>query len=111
MESKIFLEGDAINWEDQGGGVSRQILGYDDQLMMVKVKFAKGSEGSAHSHHHSQTTYVVSGKFEFRVGEEKKTISQGDAVYISPGVVHSALCIDEGILIDAFSPLREDFLK
>jgi quercetin dioxygenase-like cupin family protein len=111
MESKIFLEGDAINWEDQGGGISRQILGYNDQIMMVKVKFIRGSAGSAHSHRHSQTTYVESGKFEFTVGEEKKTIVKGDAVYISPDVAHSALCIEEGILIDAFSPMRKDFIN
>jgi quercetin dioxygenase-like cupin family protein len=111
MESKTFLNENDLNWEDQGGGISRCILGYNDHLMMVKVKFCKGSVGSAHSHHHSQTTYVESGKFEFTVGDEKKIITKGDAVLISPDVVHSALCIEEGILIDAFSPMREDFLK
>jgi quercetin dioxygenase-like cupin family protein len=110
MESKVFLNGHDLIWEDQGGGVSRSILGYNDQLMMVKVKFGKGSSGSAHSHRHSQTTCVESGKFEFTVGEEKKIICQGDAVYIRPDVIHSALCIEEGTLIDAFSPMREDFI-
>jgi len=111
MESKVFLPGNDSKWEDVGGGVSRQILAYNDHIMMVKVKFGTDSSGSAHSHTHSQTTYVESGKFEFTVGEEKKIISQGDAVYIRPDVIHSAICIEEGILIDAFSPVREDFLK
>jgi quercetin dioxygenase-like cupin family protein len=110
MESKTFLNENDLKWEDQGGGVSRCILGYNDRIMMVKVKFGKGSAGSAHSHHHSQTTYVASGKFEFTVGEEKMTIITGDAVYIKPGIIHSALCLEEGILIDVFSPAREDFL-
>jgi quercetin dioxygenase-like cupin family protein len=101
MESKTFLNENDLKWEDQGGGVSRCILGYNDRIMMVKVKFGKGSAGSAHSHHHSQTTYV---------GEVKMTIITGDAVYIKPGIIHSALCLEEGILIDVFSPAREDFL-
>ena len=110
MASRTFLNVNDLNWEDQGGGISRCILGYDDRIMMVKVKFGKGAAGSPHSHHHSQTTYVESGKFEFTVGQEKSIITKGDAVYIRPDVIHSATCLEEGILIDAFSPMREDFI-
>ena len=110
MQSKVFLKGDEMKWEELGGGVSRQIMGFNPQIMMVKVKFNKGSVGSPHQHFHSQATYVASGKFEFTIGEEKTTITQGDAVYIKPNIMHSALCLEEGILIDVFSPVREDFL-
>ena len=110
MESKTFFKGNEMKWDEMGGGVSRQIMGFNTQIMMVKVKFDKGSLGSSHHHFHSQTTYVVSGKFEFTAGEEKMTITQGDAVYLKPNIPHSALCIEEGILIDVFSPMREDFL-
>jgi quercetin dioxygenase-like cupin family protein len=110
MESKFFLSEDEIKWEQLGGGVSRQILGFNTQIMMVKVKFKKESVGSLHQHFHSQTTYVGAGKFEFTIGDEKRTIRQGDAVYIKPNIPHSALCLEEGILIDVFSPVREDFL-
>jgi quercetin dioxygenase-like cupin family protein len=110
MESKVFLKGNEMNWEELGGGVSRQIMGYNTQIMMVKVKFKKDSLGSSHHHFHSQTTYVASGKFEFSIGDEKMTIIEGDAVYIKPNIIHSALCIEEGILIDVFSPVREEFL-
>ena len=110
MQSKVFLKGNEMKWEELGGGVSRQIMGFNPQIMMVKVKFNKGSVGSPHQHFHSQATYVASGKFEFTIGEEKTTITQGDAVYIKPNIMHSALCLEEGILIDVFSPVREDFL-
>jgi quercetin dioxygenase-like cupin family protein len=110
MQSKVFLKGNEMKWEELGGGVSRQIMGFNPQIMMVKVKFNKGSLGSPHQHFHSQATYVASGKFEFTIGEEKTTITQGDAVYIKPNIMHSALCLEEGILIDVFSPVREDFL-
>jgi quercetin dioxygenase-like cupin family protein len=110
MESKTFLLENEMKWEELGGGVSRQITGFNTQIMMVKVKFNKGSIGSPHHHFHSQTTYVAAGTFEFTVGEEKQLIQQGDAVYIKPNILHSALCIEEGLLIDVFSPVREDFL-
>ena len=110
MESKFFMHESTMQWEELGGGVSRQILGFNTQIMMVKVKFNKGSIGSLHQHFHSQTTYVAAGAFEFSIGDETQIIRQGDAVYIKPNILHSTVCIEDGILIDVFSPVREDFL-
>ena len=42
---------------------------------------------------------------------EKKIVEAGDGVYIEPNLLHSAVCLEEGILIDTFSPVREDFLS
>jgi quercetin dioxygenase-like cupin family protein len=108
--SEIFLPAKEMDWEDLGGGVSRKILGWDNQVMMVKVKFEKGAEGAPHQHFHTQTTYVAKGKFEFTVDGEKKTVEYGDGLYIPPNLVHGAVCLEEGVLIDVFSPVREDFL-
>ncbi|MBS1564980.1 MAG: cupin domain-containing protein, partial [Bacteroidetes bacterium] len=41
---------------------------------------------------------------------EKKILSAGDAYYIPPHVLHGAVCIEDGVLIDVFSPMREDFI-
>lgn len=99
-----------MEWEELGGGVSRKFLGFDNQIMMVHVKFEKGALGSPHSHFHTQATYVVSGSFEFEIDGEKKVVNAGDGVYIQPNLLHSAVCLEAGILIDTFSPVREDFL-
>jgi len=99
-----------MEWEVLGGGVSRKFLGYDNQIMMVQVKFNKGALGSPHQHFHTQATYVVSGKFEFTIDGQKQVVEGGDGVYIEPNLLHSAICLEEGMLIDTFSPVREDFL-
>jgi quercetin dioxygenase-like cupin family protein len=109
--SERFIQTGNSDWEILGGGVSRQILGYDNQIMMVKVKFEKGAVGAPHTHFHTQTTYCAVGKFEFTVDGEKRIINVGDGVYIEPNLMHGALCLEEGMLIDVFSPVREDFLK
>ncbi|HBT85201.1 MAG: cupin domain-containing protein [Fermentimonas sp.] len=108
--SEVFLYKNEIEWEPAGEGVRRQIMGYDKQIMLVKVEFQKGAIGSAHSHPHTQSTYVVSGVFEFTINGVTKTVSEGDGLYIAPDVVHGTKCIEPGILIDAFSPMREDFI-
>lgn len=108
--SDVFMFEKDIEWESAGEGVTRQIVGYDGQVMMVKVKFEKGGIGTAHTHYHTQVTYVVSGKFEFTVGKEKKIVKAGDALYIAPDVMHGCICLEPGLLIDCFSPMRADFI-
>jgi len=110
MSDNLFFNTRTMDWEDLGGGVSRQIMGYDDKIMLVKVKFEKGSIGKANAHFHSQTSYVVSGNFELTIGDNKQVLLEGDSFYIPPHVIHGAVCLETGILIDVFSPVRQDFL-
>ena len=67
-------------------------------------------EGALHHHPHTQITYVVSGRFEFTVGGEKKVVGAGDSMLKKDGVEHGCVCLEEGILLDIFSPMREDFV-
>ena len=78
--------------------------------MRVKVDFAEGGIGYQHEHYHSQVTYVESGVFDFTIGDDTTTVKGGDSVYIPPNVLHGAICTKAGILIDVFSPIREDFM-
>ena len=103
--------GDEVAWETVGEGVRRQIMGYDDKIMLVNVEFDKGGIGPMHQHYHSQVTYVISGQFDLTIGDETRRMKGGDAFYIPPNVLHGAICVEKGILIDVFSPIREDFMK
>ncbi len=108
--SETFLYEKGKQWEPAGEGVTRQIMGYDGQVMLVKVKFEKGAIGTPHTHYHTQTTYVASGKFEFTVNGETKIVEAGDGIYMEPDVLHGCTCLEAGVLIDCFSPMRADFL-
>lgn len=110
-QSEKYILTEGMEWQELGGGVSRKMLGYDNQIMMVLVKFEKGALGSPHSHFHTQATYVISGKFEFEIDGEKQVVKGGDGVYIEPNLLHSAVCLEAGMLLDTFSPVREDFLS
>lgn len=108
--SKEFVLDQDLEWEEVGEGVKRKIMTFDDKIMLVKVRFETGGEGYKHEHYHSQVTYVESGEFEFSIGDETKVVKGGDSVYIPPHVLHGAICTKEGVLIDVFSPIREDFM-
>jgi len=97
-------------WEPVAEGLSRQIMGHDGKLMLVKAKFETGAVGQMHKHYHSQVTYVESGEFKMTIGDDIRIIKRGDSFYIPPHVMHGCVCTKPGILIDVFSPAREDFL-
>lgn len=108
---KVFIENRDIPWEEVDKGMKRKIMAYDDKLMVVKVEFEKGGIGVLHQHYHSQITHVESGRFEVQINGEKKILAAGDAFYIPPNVIHGAVCLEAGVLIDVFSPMREDFIE
>jgi len=108
--AQVFIDNDDISWEQVGDGVKRKIMAYDDKLMLVKVHFEKGGVGSLHQHYHSQITHVESGVFEVEIDGKKKELNAGDAFYIPPHLMHGAVCKEAGVLIDVFSPMREDFM-
>jgi quercetin dioxygenase-like cupin family protein len=108
--SDNFIEECLHSWEEMGSGVVRQIAGYDSNIMLVKVKFISGGIGAMHHHFHSQSSFVASGKFEVSIKGETKILHGGDSFYVEPDAPHGVFCLEEGLLIDAFSPAREDFL-
>lgn len=107
----LFIEDKDIQWETPDPGIRRKVMAYNEQLMLVKVEFQKGAIGALHEHYHSQISHVESGVFEITIDGEKRVLKAGDAYYIPPHVVHGALCLEPGVLIDVFSPHREDFIK
>lgn len=111
QKGKEFINDSEIDWEELGGGLKRKIMSYDDNLMMVKVAFEKGGLGTLHSHFHTQMSYIDSGAFEITIGDKTGVLKKGDAYYIPPNIVHGALCLEAGVLVDIFTPLREDFIS
>jgi len=109
--AKVFIENADIPWQEMAPGVKRKIMAYDEILMVVKVAFEAGGIGAPHQHYHTQITHVESGVFQVEIGDEKKLLAAGDAFYIPPNIMHGAVCIEAGVLIDVFSPMREDFVN
>lgn len=94
-----------------GENVTRQVLSDHPNLMVVAFRFAaEGAVGDLHNHPHIQSTYVESGRFTFTLGDEKKEVSAGDSFVIPSGLTHGCICLEPGVLVDNFTPRRDDFL-
>ena len=97
--------------KELGGGVRRRVLSHGEAMMAVEVDFDEGSVGAMHTHPHVQISYVLEGRFEATIGDEKRIISVGDTYYTLPDVPHGVVCLEKGRLLDVFTPERKDFLK
>ncbi len=111
MQTENFVFGDDIPLEDVAPGVKRQIMAYSDDIMLVKAIFEKGAEGYRHEHYQSQIAFIESGVFDVFVDGETKRLKAGDCFLMPPHVMHGAICVEAGVLLDMFSPIREDFFE
>ncbi len=110
-KNQQYVDYDKVVTEQAADGVVRRVLAYTDGLMCVENTFDIGAIGALHSHPHTQITYVVSGVFEFEIEGEKHTVKKGDTLYKSSDQIHGCVCKEQGILLDIFTPMREDFIN
>ncbi len=107
---KPFIAANDIAWEKVDAGVERKVLGHDDEVMMVCVRFEQGAIGSLHHHVHRQISYIESGRFEITIDGNMQELKQGDCFFVAPNLVHGVKAIEAGTLVDIFAPARKDFL-
>ncbi len=109
--SKVFVKQENVIAESVADGLTRKILAYNDDIMMVQAFFKKGAVGVRHSHPHRQVTYVEKGIFEVEIDGKKEILRPGDSFMVPAHVEHGAVALADGILIDVFTPARTDFLN
>lgn len=106
----VFVSDAAVEWEDLGGGVRRKVLGYDGTMMMTRVAFEAGAVGALHSHPHHQCAVVESGTFDVTIEGRTQRLGPGDGYIVPSNAVHGVVAVEPGVLLDVFTPIREDFL-
>lgn len=109
------MESNVVRYQDTKAesvdvGVTRRILAYLPQQMVVEVCFEKGARGTVHAHPHTQCTYVLKGEFLFTIQGMERLVRAGDTLAFAPHEAHGCLCKEQGALIDVFAPMREDFI-
>ncbi|MGL5445781.1 MAG: cupin domain-containing protein [Rhabdaerophilum sp.] len=109
--SAPFAHSAECPWEPTDPGVKRQILAHGPELMLVRVVFEAGAIGPLHQHPHIQNSYIESGRFEITIAGETRELGVGDSFYVPGNVLHGAKALEAGCLIDAFNPMRAEFIR
>lgn len=104
------LNWSAIPVQHPAEGIERQML-VGEQMMICRFRFAPFLVTPEHTHPHEQMSLVVSGHVRFLIEGEEHVAGPGDVLHFVPNCVHGATMLDEEVvLIDIFTPVREDFL-
>jgi quercetin dioxygenase-like cupin family protein len=112
---QLHLQPQHTDWnsipvEQLEDGIERQMI-VGEKVMICRLRFAPNIVTPAHDHPHEQVTLVEQGRVLFTMGDEQRIAKAGDVLHFPSGTWHGATMLDEGvILIDIFSPIREDFL-
>ena len=97
-------------WIDIAPGVHRRTIASGERLHQVYVRLDAGSSVPLHTHVHEQIAFCISGNLKLTVDGKLHDLKPGMAAIIASNVPHSANVEVDTIVIDTFSPPREDML-
>jgi len=92
-------------------GLSRQVLAWNERMMLVRHLMQRGWVGARHSHPHEQLVYVIRGRLRVTAGEETFEAASGDSFVVPGGIEHQASALEESEVLDIFTPFREEYAK
>lgn len=90
-------------------GLYRRTLASGDRVMICEFFLERGTIIPEHSHMHEQAGYVLSGRITFTIKGHETTLLTGDSYAIPGDVAHAATAHEDTVLVEIFSPPREEF--
>ena len=91
-------------------GLTRRVLAYNEKLFLAEHEMVKGWKGTLHSHPHDQIVYVVRGHLHVDCAGQSFDIRTGDTFVVRGGVQHGASAVEDSLVVDIFTPWREDYV-
>ncbi len=106
----MFTKNDEIDPRPQLEGIEYKILAFGERTSLSEFSLRKGSVIPRHKHPHEQTGYVISGRLIFAIGDKRFEAEAGDSWNIPSNVEHDVQVLEDTLVIEVFSPPREDYL-
>ena len=90
--------------------IGRQMLN-GDAMTLARITLARGAVVARHSHPNEQIATVLSGRLRFRLGDEERVVAAGASLLIAGDVPHEVEALEDSVVLDAFAPRREDWIR
>jgi quercetin dioxygenase-like cupin family protein len=97
-------------WVQIAPGIRRQTITTGATMYQMRAELAAGSRLPEHQHPQEQIAHVLIGRVRFFVDGEVREIAAGESLYLAANVRHGAETLEAAVVIDTFSPPREDYL-
>jgi len=88
---------------------SRRVL-VGAREMMVWATLRAGAHAAAHRHPQEQMFWILSGRADLRIGEERRSCGPGSVIVVPGDVEHEMWCGEDTDFLAVLSPLRDDLL-
>lgn len=113
--SSRVTSSETSNWEAVPQEQISELIGrrmiYGQNVMLVRWEFSKGAHVAMHRHPHEQVSVVEKGKLRMSIGGEEVSLDPGNIRVIPPNTLHDAEALVDCVVVDIFSPPREDFIN
>ena len=106
----IVVKSEAAQESKPEPGLTRKVMAYNDKLFLAEHQMLKGWVGTVHSHPHEQIVYVVRGLLKITSQGKTFEVRAGDSFAVRGGVEHGASALEDSLVIDVFTPCREDYI-
>ena len=106
----VVVKVDAAPESKPEPGLTRKVMAYNDKLFLAEHQMVKGWVGTVHSHPHDQVVYVVRGHLKVTCQGKTFEIRSGDSFVVRGGVEHGASALEDSVVVDIFTPCREDYI-
>jgi quercetin dioxygenase-like cupin family protein len=106
----MFQKHDKSGYITAAEGVERKTLIYGEKTLMVEFLLKKGGQIPKHSHPHEQIGYLIKGRIRLLIGNEEHDVEPGDSWCIAGDVEHGVTVVEDSMVVEVFSPVREDYL-
>lgn len=89
--------------------ISRQFIS-GDRVTIARFELKRGGIVPMHSHENEQVTFVVTGALKFKIEGREVIVRGGEVLQIPGAVPHEVEVVDDALVVDVFSPVRQDWI-
>ncbi|HZR91293.1 MAG TPA: cupin domain-containing protein [Gaiellaceae bacterium] len=106
---------DVQRWEEEpiewlSPTIGRQTI-HTGSMTLARLTLRKGALVPRHEHENEQIATVLAGRLRFAVGDEELVVAAGESVPLAPNVPHEVEALEDSVVLDVFSPVREDWRR
>ncbi|MBN1579958.1 MAG: cupin domain-containing protein [Anaerolineae bacterium] len=106
----MFYKVDHDGYKELLPGIMFKTLVHGEKTLLGEFRLAKGAVIPDHSHPHEQTGYLIKGQVAFTMGQERTVVEPGECWCIPGNAEHSAEALEDSVIVEVFSPVREEYL-
>ncbi|MFL6540446.1 MAG: cupin domain-containing protein [Chthoniobacterales bacterium] len=110
MRSDVGRKMNQNPWIQICRGIRRRTIITGPKMYQMRAELDGGSELPVHTHPQEQVAHVVSGRVRFIVDDKPVEVGPGESTYFTSNQPHGATTLETAVVIDTFSPPREDYL-